>query len=367
MSTQLADPFEGTPLSYFRSNNIRGITYGVGKDPKNLWILFSRPEYLEIDQMCKADLKRVEWIDDKNMDNPLNDLMMAYVNHTQKLKKYAIDSKTLSNTSTFNCELAKALDIDFSKDFASMISRLMGIVKGYISLVSNQSQQEYLESDVYEKVKWIISELLPTLFIWIIELHIERTTLVIYADNILNYITQVFLLLQAETYVIEAEKMMIVRKHFIIDEQDEKDNKINFIDAVNTTLSSKFSGINKKIKNIINTVTNDDNLSASEKNVTLAAIYNLRYKTDKSLVTTNMNDTDKPSDYNGLTIHYKQWLDIVNTDCKLVDNLLRNNNSGIYVKERICTSLGNLTRKSINPASINKSGKYPVTPASTSQ
>jgi hypothetical protein len=367
MSTQPQDPFEGTALAYFRANNIKGFIYGVYKDPKHLWILLARPWYLEVDQACQSQLQRIDWITEynKNRDTPLNDLMNAYVLHTPKLREFDIDVKTLSNQSSFNCELAKALDTDFSKDFASMISKLMSIVMGYISLVFIPAGTEHRDA-AYEKVEWIISELLPTLFIWIIEVHIERTTLPIYADRILNYITQVFLLLQAETYVIEAEKMMELRKQFITEEQDRDNNKKDFISAVNATLTSKLDFIDDSIKKIIESVNTDSNLTDSERNVTLAAIYDLRYKTDKSLVENNTYFSDKPNDYNRLTMHYRQWLENVNEDCKMVNNLPKDGNAGTYVKDRICTHLGGLTRKSIDPASINKSGKYPVTPAVTS-
>jgi hypothetical protein len=375
MSTEPADPLRGTALAYFRANNIKGLV-DKSKATANLWALFGRPEYVKpnqkytfkTDPTYKCNLDLINWLDNYDTDDALNDLMNAYAYDVPKLEDYTIDLQTVSNPLAFNCEIANALNINLSKDFVGMISKLVGIVKAYMSIIPNQSPSVFIHPSLsaYEKVKWIISEVLPTLFIWVTELHIKRAALPIYNDSILNYITRVFLLLQAETYLIEGKKMMELRKQFITEQQDGEDQIVDFIDAINTTLSTRLDDIDNNIKNIISAINNDTNLSESEKNVTLAAIYDLRYKADKSLVDNNIYFADKPDEYNRLTTHYKQWLDNVNKDCKMVDDLT-DDGSSTYVKDRVCTRLGALTRKSVTPASIKKADKYPVVPAVTSQ
>jgi hypothetical protein len=365
MSTQTQYLHIGTGLSNFRSDTIKTFVERSGTVGQ-LWGIFGRPELVvgtNSNYQCK--IQPTGWLDTYNTDGALNDLMNFYTSEEPKHHDVTIQTSILTNSFAFKCNLANTLNIDFSKDFANMIDKLVGIVTKYASLVLDKTSVDVPSPDIYDTIKWIASELLPTLCIWITELHIERAGLPLYSDTILNYIGRVFLLLQAQTYCVQGQKVMKLCEKILASQHDSKERIPGFTQVINGTLATEFDDINSGIKEIVDYVRDEDvTFSDSEKNVTLAAIYDLRYKTDKAFSKDtyfNNNVGDGGLYLNMLTSHYREWLRSVDNDCKLVGDLPKDG-SGEEVKDKVCTFFGKKTRVSVTPVIIKSLGKYPVTP-----
>ena len=354
----------GTGLSNFRSNTIKTFV-DTSRAQGSPWGTFGRPEFIvKSNPNYKCDIKSTGWLDTYNRDGALNDLVTSYTFERSKHDS-VVQASILTNSFAFDCNLAHTLNIDFSINFADMIERLTAIVNEYVVLISNKNNVQSVE-DIDNKIKWISSELLPTLCVWITELHIERVSLPIYNDRILNYIGQVFLLLQGQTYCVQGQKIMELCKQ-MTSSNDIKERIPGFTQVLNGTLATEFSDIDAGIKEIINHVNDDLVFTDLERNITLAAIYDLLSKTDKAFAKDPyFNKSDNGRMYlNTLTSHYHQWLNEVDKDCKLVNksnnNLLKGNGSGIDVKDSVCPSWMR-SRKSINPAMIKHLNAYPIIP-----
>jgi hypothetical protein len=367
MFHQKSNPFSGTALEYFRIGKIKTfVDHSETSDSQ--WSFFGRPENVQHDKrydvlipknvVYGCDFIPTRWLDKYTIENALNDLMNFYVNVVPKIPDYKDDGPLLKPFG-FNCEIGKLLNIDFSNDFYDTISGLIHIVQSFVKL-SLELSFEYLNpvltynlNDASPKVVWIQSELLPTLIIWIAELHIKRASLPIYTDLTFNYVTQVFLLLQSKSYILNGEEIMMYREILVSNETTEDTHITDFINGVNATYTKLLSDIKIKINDVIDKVNQDPNLSTSEKHVTLAGIYNSLYNADKA------HTADKTTSHNVIIKDYKSWLDQISMHCKLVNNLTKKG-SGAYIKDSTCTLLGAWTRRPVDPFTIKKLGLFPT-------
>jgi hypothetical protein len=375
MSYQSETPFDGTALDYFRTDSIKAFV-DANQDTNNSWSLFGKPEHVTPNDNYKSILslsntqytcrfKSTNWLNEYTVESALNDLMNFYANFDPKISKSMdtdTDDAAVLKPFGFNCEIAKALNINFSTNFANTITKLMDIVVLYNKLaLEKMGHNDTLFTqdihDSYSKIIWIISEVLPILFIWITELHIKRAKLPIYTDTTFNYITQAFLLLQGQSYAANGEKMLFVRKKLISHDDDDINGRVNFVNAVTMTYANLISNIRYLVDKVIENVNSDNTLSSTERHIILAAIYCLRYNADK------IHMADKRSSFNSLASKYKEWLEELSIHCDLANKSntkLSKDSSSVYVRDNICTRLGTLTMKPIDPASITKAGVSPI-------
>jgi hypothetical protein len=360
MSTQPANDFTNTALLSFKNGTIREFVEDSRRQG-SLWGLFGRPE-LVIDSSSSnysCNIQPTDWLNKYNIDDALDNLMNFYTLDDRKHNVTPIHPSILSSSFAFNCNLANILNIDFSKNFTETIDKLMSILNVYASIITTKSDQSNsIPSDVYDKIKWIILDVLPTLCMWMSELHILRASKLIYDDYIFDYIGKAFILLQGKTYAFQGMKVAQLSDKII---PQTVSINLRLISINKSSMQFTYIEFNKYLDTVISNVNTDTRFNnESERNVTLAAIYDLRYKNDR-VYADDVYFAKSPY-RNTLTAFYKEWLREVNADCKIVHDMPKNT-SGEEVKTRICTFLGAPTRKSIDPAVIEKLNVHPISVA----
>ena len=370
--TTSEDPFSGTVLDHLRNNTLKDFVAGVDRN-KSRWFMFGNPDAAmtpsgkteeQFKNLVPCKFVATNWLSTYNTETALNDLMDFYSNYKPK-------TPTVSNKAYIfqpfgiKCEIAKALNTNFSTNPTELVERLVTIVVDYIMTSTDTSRSPgetiafYKNSEIaILQIMWLIQEVIPLLMLWIIDLHIKRSEQPIYEDKTLNYITQVFLLLQGSEFVVTSQKVMIMRSVIVSSKQDKDAGLFDFNDTINAALNDDWELINTKIAEIIDSILVDSDLSEAERHVTLAGIYDLRYRYDEKLT------KDKVGFFHSTIGDYKLWLDKVASHCKLASKIPKRSGNTHYVDDRICTFFGRWTRKPVDPVFIKKLGKQPI-PVST--
>jgi hypothetical protein len=370
--TTVEDPFSGTVLEHLRNNTLQDFVAGSNPNTSQ-WYMFGNPNAVmtpvgdtekRFGEKFPCQFEATNWLATYSTEAALNNLMEFYANYKPKFPTM-VDKSYVYQPFGVKCEIAKALNMDFSKTPTEVVERLVVIVVDFIAALGDRSRSPIEVISFHQnstiaivQIMWLIQEVIPLLMLWIIDLHLKRAEQPIYNDSTLNYITQVFLLLQGSEFVVTTQKVMDMRSRIISAKRDKDSGLFEFSDNINEALNADWTLINNKISAIIDVVMIDPNLSEAERHVTLAGIYDLRYRYDEKLA------KDKVGVFHSSVSDYKIWLDKVTSHCKLASNFKPKITKGTGaddVNDRVCTFFGRWTRKPVDPVFIKGLGK-PVLP-----
>jgi hypothetical protein len=339
-----------------KSLNTWRLSEFIEENGDNTWGLFGHPEKVmpnRDDSEIYCRYKDSEWIHYYTEEQALDDLMFYYQHYKKNDKNENNNlqnkiSEWINKPTALRCHIAKILAMDFSKDPFIIIKNLEEILSGYSKIVAQRKTSTGSKIDNVmadkEYLKWIFGELLPVLYFWMGQLNVLRASKPVYEDSVLNYITKIFLLCQAKEFFARAEKQVITAQSTarVYTKMKSKGLELNYI--VNQ-LREKWTDIDVRIERVIRNVEEDTFLTPDKRNAILAASYDLLSRTDKVMTNLRLK-------YH-LISSYKWLIKKVNTHCKMIRHTVENTSTD-YVNKRVCTFLGQYTRKPITPRSITK-------------